>query len=464
MPERHQEAGAGSRARLGTEHQKVTAAEDEASSPTEKLMEEVLRRENLFRALKRVRSNKGAPGVDGMTVDELPEFLKEEWSRIREELLSRTYVPKPVRVVEIPKASGGVRMLGIPTVLDRLIQQAILQVLSPIFEPSFSDGSFGFRPGRSAHQAVARARKHVAEGHRFVVDIDLAKFFDRVNHDLLMSRVARKIEDKRLLHLLRRLLTAGLMSGGVVSPRTEGTPQGGPLSPLLSNILLDDLDKELERRGHCFVRYADDANIYVRSEKAGERVMASVTRFIEQKLKLQVNGDKSAVDRPWNRKFLGYTVGCGEEPRLRPAPSSVKRMRRRVREILRRGRGRNIHTVIEELNVYLRGWFGYYGMTEIKQTFIVLDKWLRHHIRKLMWIRWKQPKTRKKKLRSLGIREEEAKIATSMGRGKWFSSMTTTMNRALNKKLLAAWGLLSLEQMQRQYQTRQRRLQRAGST
>lgn len=387
-----------------------------------------------------------------MTVDELPGFLKEEWPRIREELLSRTYVPKPVRVVEIPKASGGVRMLGIPTVLDRLIQQAVLQVLSPIFEPTFSDASFGFRPGRSAHQGVTRARKHVAEGHSFVVDVDLSKFFDRVNHDILMSRVARKVEDKRLLHLLRRLLTAGLMSGGVVSPRTEGTPQGGPLSPLLSNVLLDELDKELERRGHKFVRYADDVNIYVRSQKAGERVMASVTRFLERKLELRVNRDKSAVDRPWNRKFLGYTVTGWGEPRLKPAPESVKRMKRRVRGIFRRGRGRNIHTVIDELNVYLRGWFGYYRMTEIKQTFTELDKWLRHHIRKLMWIRWKNTKTRRKRLQSLGIKAEEAKKATSMHRGSWFSSMTTTMNRALKNALLARWGLLSLVQMQQRHQ------------
>ena len=451
MPERRQKAAAGGRAQLGTERQTVTATEEHGGSPTKKLMEEVLRRENLLRALKRVRSNKGAPGVDGMTVDQLPEFLKAEWPRIREKLLSKTYVPMPVRIVEIPKPGGGVRMLGIPTVLDRLIQQAILQVLSPIFEPSFSDASFGFRPGRSAHQAVARARKHVAEGHRFVVDIDLEKFFDRVNHDLLMSRVARKIEDKRLLHLLRRFLEAGMMSGGVVSPRAEGTPQGGPLSPLLSNVLLDDLDKELERRGHRFVRYADDANIYVRSHKAGERVMASVTRFLERKLKLRVNGDKSAVDRPWNRKFLGYTVARSGEPRLEPAPESVKRMRVRVREIFRRGRGRNIVTVIDELNIYLRGWFGYYRMTETKQTFIVLDKWLRHHIRRLMWIRWKKPKTRRKKLRALGIGAREAKIATSMDRGPWYSSMTTTMNRALKNSLLARWGLMSLVQMQQRH-------------
>lgn len=449
MPKRSRDASAGSRRRPGVERQKVTAMEENAGSLTNELMEEVLRRENLFRALKRVRSNKGAPGVDGMTVDQLPEYLKGEWPRIRDELLSRTYVPKPVRVVEIPKASGGTRMLGIPTVLDRLIQQAILQVLSPVFEPTFSDASFGFRPKRSAHQAVARVCEHIAAGHRFVVDLDLEKFFDRVNHDVLMSRVARKIEDKRLLHLLRRFLTAGLMNGGVVTSRASGTPQGGPLSPLLSNVLLDDLDKELERRGHRFVRYADDVNIYVRSRQAGERVMGSVTRFLEHRLKLRVNREKSGVDRPWKRKFLGYTVTTNFKPRLKPALQSVKRMKQRVRDILRRGRGRNIQTVIGELNLYLRGWFGYYRMAEVKQVFTFLDEWLRHHIRKLMWIRWKSPKTRRKRLRELGVGEKEAKIATSTYRGSWWSSRTPAVNGALSKALLSRWGLLSFVQMQR---------------
>jgi RNA-directed DNA polymerase len=441
--------GAGSSLCMADERQTATATKETIGSMTTTMMEEVLQRENLLKALKRVRANKGAPGVDGMTVDELPEYLKKEWQRIKEELLSGTYRPKPVRVIEIPKPSGGKRMLGIPTVLDRMIQQAILQVIGPIFDPTFSDASYGFRPGRSAQQAVVRAREYVAAGHRFVVDLDLENFFDRVNHDILMSRVARKIEDRRLLRLLRHLLTAGMMAGGIVSARAAGTPQGSPLSPLLSNVLLDELDKELEKRGHRFVRYADDANVYVRSRQAGERVMASLAGYLERKLKLRVNRDKSAVDRPWKRKFLGYSVTPHKQPRLKPAPESIKRMKVRVREIMRRGRGRNIHTVIEELNLYLRGWFGYFRLSEVKQIFDRLDQWVRRHIRKLMWIRWKKPKTRWKKLRSLGIGEREATIATGNGRGSWWNSMSPAMQGALGKTLLARWGLLSLDQMRR---------------
>jgi group II intron reverse transcriptase/maturase len=434
---------------MADERQTATVTKETIGSMTTTMMEEALRRENLLKALKRVRSNKGAPGVDGMTVDELPEYLKEEWPRIKDELLGETYEPKPVRVIEIPKPSGGKRMLGIPTVLDRMIQQAVLQVIGPIFDPTFSDASYGFRPGRSAQQAVVRAREYVAAGHRFVVDLDLENFFDRVNHDILMSRVARKIEDKRLLRLLRHLLTAGMMTGGIVSPRAAGTPQGSPLSPLLSNVLLDDFDKELERRGHAFVRYADDANVYVRSQQAGERVMTSLTRFLERKLKLRVNRSKSAVGRPWKRKFLGYSVTPHKQPRLKPAPESIKRMKARVREIMRRGRGRNIHRVIEELNLYLRGWFGYFRLSEVKQVFDRLDQWIRRHIRKLMWIRWKKSTTRRKKLRSLGIGAHEATIATGNGRGSWWNSMSPAMQGAIGKALLVRWGLLSLDQMRR---------------
>ena len=328
--EKHQRPGkevAGSHYEPGVARQTVTAAAESIGPPTETLMEEVLRRENLFSALKRVKANKGAPGVDGMSVDELPEYLREAWPAIREQLLSETYVPSPVREVRLPKPGGGTRMLGIPTVLDRLITQAITQVMSPIFDQDFSAHSYGFRPGRSAHQAIEQARRYMAEGSRWVVDLDLEKFFDQVNHDLLMSRVARKIKDKRLLKLIRRYLTAGIMQGGLVSIREAGTPQGSPLSPLLSNILLDDFDKELERRGHCFCRYADDANVYVRSRRAGERVMASLTHFLESKLRLKVNRAKSAVDRPWKRKFLGYTVTNHRSPRLKPAPQSVSLIR-----------------------------------------------------------------------------------------------------------------------------------------
>jgi group II intron reverse transcriptase/maturase len=305
-------------------------------------------------ALKRVQTNKGAPGVDGMTVDELPAYLREAWPAIREQLLNATYVPSPVREVHLPKPGGGTRMLGIPTVLDRLITQAMLHVMSPIFDPGFSEHSYGFRRGRSAHQAVEQACGYIAEGYRWVVDVDLEKFFDQVNHDLLMSRVARKIKDKRLLKLIRRYLTAGIMREGLVSQREAGTPQGSPLSPLLSNILLDDLDKELERRGHRFCRYADDANVYVRSKRAGERVMASMTHFLESRLRLKVNRAKSAVDRPWKRTFLGYTVTTERSPRLKPAPSSVKRVKDRIRQITHQGRGRNIRRVIAELNQFTR--------------------------------------------------------------------------------------------------------------
>lgn len=450
MPERPVSATTGSRRCSESSRPTTTATEEPVDSSTRVLMERVLQRDNLFRALKRVRSNKGGPGVDGMTVDELPGFLREEWPQIREQLLSGSYTPQAVRVVEIPKPNGGVRTLGIPTVLDRLIQQAILQVLGPIFDPTFSDASYGFRPGRSAHQAIIQARDYVESGCRFVVDLDLEKFFDRVNHDVVMSRVARRIEDKRLLRLIRSYLSAGMMSGGVVSPRASGTPQGGPLSPLLSNIILDDFDKELESRGHRFVRYADDVNIYVQSRKAGERVMASVADYLEKRLRLKLNRDKSAVGRPWERKFLGYSMTVTKKPRLKAAPASVKRFKDRVREMMRWGRGRNIRHVIEQLSRFVRGWFGYYRLVQVKMGFEQLDQWIRHHIRKLMWIRWKQPKTRRHKLRQLGISAAEAAIATSTGRGSWWCSRQGAMQGALPKRLLAKWGLVSLQQMQRE--------------
>ena len=336
------------------EHVRQTAtANTESIGPqTHELIEEVLRRENLLKALRRVQSNKGAPGVDGMRVEELPDYLRKEWHTIREQLLSESYVPSPVREVQLPKPGGGTRMLGIPTVLDRFITQAMLQVMSLLFDTDFSDHSYGFRPGRSALQAVGQARDYIAQGHRWVVDLDLERFFDQVNHDMLMSRVAKKVEDKRLLRLIRRYLNAGIMKEGMVSIREAGTPQGSPLSPLLSNILLDDLDKELERRGHRFCRYADDANVYVRSQRAGERVMESLTRFLEDRLRLKVNRTKSAVGRPWKRKFLGYTVTTQFSPRLKPASEALKRAKDRIRQITHRGRGRNIRQVIKEINLF----------------------------------------------------------------------------------------------------------------
>ena len=307
------------------------------------LMEAVVGRENMTAAYKRVVGNRGAAGVDGMSVDELNPFLHREWSRVKEDLLADRFEPRPVRLVEIPKSGGGVRSLGIPTVLDRLVQQALLQVLSPVFDPVFSESSFGFRPRRGAHQAVLQARAHVASGKRWVVDLDLEKFFDRVNPDVLMSRVARRVEDKRVLRLIRRFLQAGVMVNGLSSVRSEGTPQGGPLSPLLSNVLLDDLDRELERRGHAFCRYADDVNVYVHSKAAGERVLASITGFLEKRLRLRVNAEKSAVERPWNRSFLGYSMTWHKVPRLRVSSESEKRLRVKLRQAFRMGKGLN-HT------------------------------------------------------------------------------------------------------------------------
>lgn len=454
--EKHQRPGkevAGSHYEPGVARQTVTAAAETIGPPTETLMEEVLRRENLFSALKRVKANKGAPGVDGMSVDELPEYLREAWPAIREQLLSETYVPSPVREVRLPKPGGGTRMLGIPTVLDRLITQAITQVMSPIFDQDFSAHSYGFRPGRSAHQAIEQARRYMAEGSRWVVDLDLEKFFDQVNHDLLMSRVARKIKDKRLLKLIRRYLTAGIMQGGLVSIREAGTPQGSPLSPLLSNILLDDFDKELERRGHCFCRYADDANVYVRSRRAGERVMASLTHFLESKLRLKVNHAKSAVDRPWKRKFLGYTVTNHRSPRLKPAPQSVKRAKDRIRAITHKGRGRNILQVIKDVNQFTRGWVGYFRLATVKQAFDDLDQWLRRRLRKILWEQWKKPKTRYRRLVALGLNAARARKATATGLGAWWNAGASHMHAAITNRRLAQWGLLSLLD---QLQARQR--------
>ncbi len=444
---------AGSRHEPGVARQAATAAAESIGPPTEALMEEVLRRENLFAALKRVQANKGAPGVDGMTVDELPAYLREAWPAMREQLLEATYIPSPVREVHVPKPGGGTRMLGIPTVVDRLITQAMLQVMSPIFDPGFSEHSYGFRRGRSAQQAVARMRDYVAEGYRWVVDVDLERFFDQVNHDILMSRVARQVNDKRLLKLIRRYLTAGIMRAGLVSQREAGTPQGSPLSPLLSNILLDDLDKELERRGHRFCRYADDANIYVGSKRAGERVMASVTHFLESRLRLKVNRAKSAVDRPWRRTFLGYTVTTQLAPRLKPAPSSVKRAKDRIRQITQQGRGRNIRRVIAEVNQFTRGWFGYFRLASVKQSFEMLDQWLRRRLRKILWEQWKRPKTRYRKLVALGVEAQRARKATATGRGAWWNAGASHMHAGVTNRLLAQWGLLSLLD---QLRTRQR--------
>jgi RNA-directed DNA polymerase len=377
--------------REGAESSGVTNG-PESPARTDRLMEEVCERENLKEALRQVKANKGSPGVDGMTVDGITDYLKQHWPAIREELLNGTYEPKPVRRVEIPKPDGGgVRKLGIPSVLDRFIQQAVLQVLQKQWDRTFSDRSYGFRPGRSAHQAVAQAQQYIAEGHGWCVDLDLEKFFDRVNHDKLMGQIAKRVQDKRLLKLIRAFLNAGVMENGLVSPSVEGTPQGGPLSPLLSNLVLDELDRELERRGHRFVRYADDCNIYVRSERAGQRVMESITQFITQKLKLKVNEAKSAVAQPQQRKFLGFSFSAGPEVKRIIAPKALDRFKRRVREITRRAKGVSIETTIEELAPYMRGWRSYFGFCETPEVLVGLTRWVRLRLRAALWRQWKTP-------------------------------------------------------------------------
>jgi len=445
MPEDSRKVAGGTRKNTARERQTSTAAEEKAQPEATNLLEEVLRRENLLTALRRVQSNKGAPGVDGVTVEELPAYLKEHWLRIREALLSGTYIPSSVRRVEIPKPDGkGVRPLGIPIVLDRFIEQAILQILTPVFDPHFSDHSYGFRPGRGCHDAVTAARVHVEAGYRFVVDMDLEKFFDRVNHDVLMVRVARRVKDKRLLRLIGRYLKAGIMIGGVIHDHEAGTPQGGPLSPLLSNILLDDLDKELERRGHRFCRYADDCNIYVRSKAAGEQVMQSITRFLAKKLRLKVNKDKSAVDRPWNRKFLGYSMTPHYRPKLKVARNSIKRVKGRVKEIMRRGRGRSLPKVAGELTVLLRGWVNYFRLSQVKIAFEELDQWIRRKLRCILWRQWKKPRTRARKLIERGIEKARALSSASNGRGPWWNAGASHMNAAVTTKWLQQQGLMSL--------------------
>jgi len=416
-----------------------------------RLMEAVVERSNLQCAYQRVVKNAGAPGIDGRTVTELRPWLQAHWPKIRQALLAGEYMPQAVRKVEIPKPQGGVRSLGIPTVLDRLIQQALHQVLQPLFEPEFSESSYGFRPGRSAQQAVEAARGYVAEGKRWVVDLDLEKFFDRVNHDVLMARVARKVKDRRVLRLIRRYLEAGLMEGGVASARTEGTPQGGPLSPLLSNILLTDLDRELEKRGHRFCRYADDCNIYVGSERSGQRVMAAITMFLERRLKLKVNAAKSAVARPWQRKFLGYSMTWHRKPKLKIAASSGQRLAEKVRKALRVARGRSLKQVITQLNPLLRGWVAYFRLTEVKGVLEELDGWLRHKLRALLWRQWKRNHTRAQHLMRAGLSAARAWQSATNGRGPWWNGSAAHMNAAYPKSWFDRMGLVSLLDTQRRF-------------
>lgn len=409
------------------------------------LMEAVVERENLKRAYARVMRNKGAAGIDAMPVGDLGAHLKVHWPHIKEELLAGRYQPEAVRKVSIPKPNGKAeRILGIPTVMDRLIQQALHQVLSPIFDVDFSEHSYGFRPGRHARQAVQQARQYVSEGRRWVVDLDLEQFFDRVNHDILMSRVACKVEDKRVLGLIRRYLQAGLFEGGVTTARTQGTPQGGPLSPLLSNILLDELDQELERRGHAFCRYADDVQIYVHTKRSGERVMASVTRFLDTRLKLRVNAAKSVVARPWQRSFLGYTMTSHKLPRLKIPAAGVKRFRANLKAIFRRGRGHSLAKVIAELRPILRGWMNYFRDIEVRNVLGMLDGWLRRKLRCLLWRHWKRTATRARYLMRQGLSEVRAWTSATNGRGPWWNAGASHMNQSYPKSFFDKLGLVSL--------------------
>ena len=403
-------------------------------------MEEVCKRENLLRAWQRVRRNKGSPGIDGMTIDDARGYLSEHWPDIRSQLLAGTYQPQPVKRVEIPKPDGGIRMLGVPCVVDRLIQQALLQVLQMRWDPTFSEHSYGFRPGRSAHQAVVQAQHYVAEGYGIVVDLDLEKFFDRVNHDRLMARVAERIADKRVLKLIRAFLKAGVMEDGLVKPVDEGTPQGGPLSPLLSNIVLDHLDKELERRGHRFCRYADDCNVYVRSQRAGERVMASVTRFLTSKLRLKVNEAKSAVAQPEARKFLGFSISNdGSERRI--APAALKKFKARIRELTRRTRGQSLEQVIEGLRPYLIGWRSYFGFCQTPRVLTSLEARIRRRLRMYLWRQWQTGRNRFRELRRRGVPKFLSAVAAGSPTGYWRMSGHPAVQMALRNHAFDNLGL-----------------------
>ena len=397
---------------------------------SDKLMEEVCEKENLIQALKKVKQNKGAPGIDGMTVDSLEPYLKKNWLRIKEQLLKGEYKPLPVKRIEIPKPGKGVRKLGIPSVIDRFIQQAILQPLQKRIDPTFSECSFGFRPGKSAHQAIAQAQIYIEEGYRFVVDIDLEQFFDRVNHDKLMSEMAKRISDKRILKIIRNYLKAGILQNGVIILSEEGTVQGGPLSPLLSNVILDLLDKELEKRGHRFCRFADDCNTYVKSKRAGDRVMRSLEIFINKRLKLKVNQEKSAVEKAYKRKFLGFSFTSAKIPKRRISPESVKRFKTKIQELTKAGKGRSMKQVTTRLKEYLTGWLGYYGFCETESVLRKLESWVHRRIRCAYWKQWKTGPNRSKQLRKLGVGKQLARQTAGTNKGSWHTSMSPALSYA----------------------------------
>ena len=425
----------------------LSMAEDEtqSSAGTQNLIEEMLRPANWQAAMERVIENKGAPGVDGMEVQRLRSYLERHFEELRKELLEGCYNPQPVRRVQIPKPGGGTRNLGIPTALDRCIQQAMLQVLQWRWDPTFSEHSYGFRPGRSAHQAITQAQRYIEEGYGIVVDIDLEKFFDRVNHDRLMGKVALRVEDKRFLKLLRAYLNAGVLQDGLVEASEEGVPQGGPLSPLLSNLVLDELDRELEKRGLRFVRFADDCNVYVRSERAGQRVMQSLKDFISRRLKLKVNDSKSAVDKPSRRKFLGFSFTPGRSPKRRIALSALDKFKQRIRKLTWRRRGDSIQTILEDLREYMQGWLGYFGFTQTYSTLKDFDGWIRRRLRALHWKQWKTRKNRYDQLRKRGVSHGPARDASVSSRGAWRLSAIQAVQQALSNAYLASVGLLSLE-------------------
>lgn len=418
------------------------AASGNGRSGTDHLMEKVVERDNLRRALKRVRANKGSPGIDGMSVEELPAYLKANWERLRAQLLDGSYEPQPVRQHEIPKSGGGVRKLGIPAVVDRFLQQAILQVLQPRFDPTFSEHSYGFRPGRQAHDAVRAAQRYIQEGRQWCVDLDLEQFFDRINHDVLMGKLAKRIEDKRMLGLIRRYLEAGVMVNGVVMERHEGSPQGGPLSPLLANVLLDEVDKELEKRGHAFVRYADDCNVYVRSRRAGERVMNTL-RGLYGNLRLRVNEAKSAVARPWDRKFLGYSfwVAKGGAIKRRIADKALVTMKERVRQITSRTGGRSMQSVIAELRTYLAGWKAYFRLTDRTRVLGELDAWIRRRLRMVQLRQWKRGPRIFRELCVRGVPRNAAASAAAHARRWWRISRHPALNIALPPREFDRLGL-----------------------